>query len=329
LNKRHLISALTLVLGLFVLVQPARAITLIPPSLEYGAKPGEKISATIKLFNETATPLTLYSSTDNFTSGDQEGTPNFTNTPKEGLASWITVSEATLTLAPGERKDVPVEINVPANADPGGHYAAVFFGDNPEATGNGTIAVGNKVGTLVLLRVDGTIREAGRIASFNMRGNNMVLTRLPASFDLNFENQGNVHVRPTGTVTIRNVLGGTSTELTMNASSGAVLPNSQRTFSVDWEKGTDTAERGSFFTEIAREWNNFGLGPYTASVDLEYGIRNDKTTSATVRFWIFPWQLLLVSALALTFVIVLLVWGIRRYNTWVISKAAGQNQKKS
>ncbi len=323
-----ILGAVFALVGSLVALQSAHAITLIPPSLEFGVKPGESLESKIKLFNETGQTLTVYASTDNFTAGDDEGTPKFLNTPGEDLASWMTISTDAITLDPGERADVPFTVNVPTNADPGGHYAAVFFSDQPVESG-GAVAVGSKVGALLILRVDGVVREAGELSDFTTVTGQQVFSRLPIDFLIRFANQGNVHVRPTGTITVRNIIGGTSVELPVNTSQGAVLPASDRKFEVAWEKESNLREQGNFFQEIGREWNNFGIGAYTADVQLTYGLSSDKSANATIRFWIFPWRLLLAVVVVIVLVIFLLVWFFRWYNQMIVSRAQQKPAKKA
>ena len=170
------------------------------------------------------------------------------------------------------------------------------------------------------MRVEGNIREAGNITDFSVTKTG-VYSRLPVSFNALFRNEGNVHVRPTGEVTVRNVLGGTSVVLSVNEALGAVLPSSERRFTTTWEKEPNRATAGNFFQEVGAEWNNFAFGPYTATVNLKYGLSNDNVVTQTVRFVVIPWQLLLVILLAIILVVLLTVWGVRRYNRWIIRRA--------
>lgn len=307
---------------LAVLARPTYAITLIPPSLELGANPGETLSTKMKLFNEAATDVTLYPSTDNFTAADEAGTPKFLNTPAEDLASWITVPAGPIILKPGERTEVPIDIHVPNNADPGGHYAAIFFSDQPITGPTGTgVSVTNKVGTLVITRIEGTIREAGRLAQFSTDGGKSMYTRTPVTFSIRFENQGNVHLRPTGSITVRNMLGGTTVVLPINPTQGAVLPSSIRKFQTAWDRTSSSSAKSNFFSEIGAEWKNFALGPYTAEVSLTYGQTNDKSAVGSVRFWVFPWHVLLVVLVLVVLIVTLLILLIGRYNRWILRHA--------
>lgn len=334
--------ALAILVSLSFRAPQTSALTLIPPSFEDTATPGETISMTVKLFNETAESLELYSSTANFGAKDETGVPSFQpEIEKIGLASWITVTPGPFALQPGGRVEVPVEIKVPADAPPGGHFAGVLFSSQPpqpEAAGS-VISVSAKLGMLVLLRVEGNINEAAAIAEFRTKDNKMTYTRPPVEFVVRVRNQGNVHVRPTGNVTIRNVLGGTTTAISVNPKLNAVLPSSIRRFNdekdVAWEKALDAAGAvkeisskglGNFFQEVGREWKYFALGPYTASLSLTYGRANNKLITAETTFWVFPWHILLVSLIVLILVILLLVWLIKRYNRWIVAQAQQKKQ---
>lgn len=313
------------------LAQPASAVTLIPPSLEFvDVKPGETIMTKVKLFNETAENLTLYSSTANFTALDETGTPKvLSEDVQTDLAGWITLGKGPFTLTSGERREIPTEIVIPANATPGGHYATILFSpQKPEPTGGGQVAISSKIGTLVLVRVAGIINESGSIAEFAAATHKSKFSRLPIDFLLRFQNRGNVHLRPVGNLTIRNMLGGTSAVVPMNASQGAVLPQSIRKFDLVWEKEANAETRGNFFTELGQEWSNFALGPYMANVELSYGLAKEKTAVATLKLWVFPWRILLVSLLILVLIVLLVIFFLKRYNRWIIAKANPQAPKK-
>lgn len=309
----------------------ANAVTIIPPNLEFSVQPGETITTKVKLFNESADTLTQYSSVANFVAKDETGTPEFvTETDVSDLASWMTVEPGPFNLSSGDRLEIPVTIAVPADAEPGGHYAAVFFsGQAPDAAAQqGQIGIAAKVGSLILVRVAGDISERATIAEFGSDGGETVYNRLPVDFVLRMQNQGNVHVRPTGTITIRNIIGGTTRELVVNPTLGAVLPASTRRFDMTWER-TAVDEKTSFFKEFANEWNNFAFGPYTANLVVTYGIANDKTATATYSFWVLPWRVLLTSVILIILVIWGISWLVGRYNMWIVKKASsGKPQKK-
>ncbi len=325
-TRRRLLSflLLPLLVGTVALARPVKALTLVPPSLEYDVNPGQIVSGKIKLYNEGTAPTTVFASAANFTAKGEDGTPNFqfSDTPTD-LTAWMALPKGGITLNAGDRLEVPFTITVPADADPGGHYASVFFGTDPsiKPEGGGQVNIRSLIGTLVILRVSGEVNESAIISEVGVEGGHATLSRLPATLFARIQNTGNVHVRPEGTVTIRNLFGGESAHLTFNDVNGAVLPRSTRRFDVMWSRisGNDS-ERGGFFSEIGAEWRNFALGPYTATLTLSYG-ESSKPLSETIKFTVFPWRLLLIEFLALALLVFLIVFGIRRYNAAIIRRA--------
>jgi len=316
--KKTFFSAImiALALGLFPF-WPANALTISPPRMEYSVKPGDKIVDIVKVSNETKKELTIYSEVKSFTALDEEGAPKFYE-PQEGeMANWIDVALKEVTLAPGEKKEVGFTINVPQNADPGGHYAAILWamqkpGANKEKT---PVSFISKTGHLILVRVAGDIKESGRILDFGTKNNKKLFNNLPVDFVIRFENTGNVHLKPLGQIEIKNMFGQQKALIDANPQKGNVLPNSVRRLENSWSNMEPVG--GGFFTNLKNEWNNFGFGRYTADLALAYGSKNETLRNYT-SFWIFPWRILLLSLIALILLVIL----IKLYNKWIISRAS-------
>ena len=98
-------SAIVLVFSLIIILSPqmVAALTLTPPLLELGVEPDREISSKIKVFNESSETISLYTSTANFTSQDELGTPFFLFDEEGGLADWIEIAPGPMVLLPGER----------------------------------------------------------------------------------------------------------------------------------------------------------------------------------------------------------------------------------
>jgi hypothetical protein len=323
------ITKLTLValfiVGGFFVSPNAQALTLIPPSFETSVDPGVTTKTTVKLYNETQDVLSLYPEVVSFTAEGETGNPTFDfESPLEGVANWFTLPEGPITLDAGERKVVNVQITPPIDAEPGGHYATVFFGTSaPNVDDPGSLALSTKLGSLFLLRVFGDIEEAGQISQFGLDGSKKTLSRLPATLFTRFQNDGNIHLRPTGIISITNMLGGDTATLEFNPKKGATLPDSIRKYNTVWEKGQVKEVTGNFWnkfwTEFSNEKNNFALGKYEANISLVAG--NLVKDSATVTFWVMPWRVITIALIVLALVIVLLIFLIKKYNQWIIKKA--------
>lgn len=319
-NRSSLLVLLGVMIGVGVIgYHSAKALTLVPPSLEYKTAPGQTIDGVVKLINNENRTLVLTPSTANFGAKDETGDPDFKfGAPPEDLASWIKIDTTTVTLDLGETKEIPFKIEVPANADPGGHYAGIFFSSGGTASGGGQIGVQSKLGSLIILTVDGNIREQATIDSVKINGPTTI-GRPPVDFQIRIKNGGNVHIKPKGKVTILNMFGGEVESLTLPQDKN-VLPGQTRLFEVTWVKNAASAKKGSFFNEISAEFSNFALGTYTANVEVTYG-QNDTTMLGKVKFTVIPWRALSVVALGVLIIILLLTFGLKSYNQMVIRKA--------
>lgn len=264
--------------------------------------------------NEEGYDKVYYSSSQNFEAQGESGTPAFT-TSAEGLASWMHLSPSvTFAKAKGQEIKVPFTVTVPKDADPGGYFAAIFFSTIPSA-GKGDVSVGAKIGSLVLLHVNGNIKQDAKILGFTTTKNSFFYTALPVSFSYRFNNNGGDRVNPTGSVTIRNTVWLTAAKLEANPTQGNVLPGSVRKFTVTWGDNSNTVPT-NFFAAVKYEWDNFALGFYSANLSITYGTNG--SAQATKWIFVFPWQLVIVMTIIIIIVLTLLIKAIKRYNLWVI-----------
>lgn len=314
-------------IALLLQAQPAAALTLIPPATEVNLDSGTVYADTIKLFNETDHDVTLYTEITNFTASEDGSKPQYEfGLELTDLATWIQVEPGPIVLAPKERKDIPYTINPPENAEAGGHYAIIFFSDNPPQTSNdkGKIQIGSKLGSLILARVAGDVQESGNIESFLATDQRTVFNHLPVQFSLAFHNSGNVHLRPTGNIQIKNTFGQSVQTLELNAESSATLPDSTRTYKATWEKSvvhnTTDSWLKRFWEETKNEQANFAIGRYTATASLVAGQNNQITEQTTVVFWVLPWRIMSLYTLAGVILLLVLIRAIKGYNRWIIQR---------
>jgi len=295
-----------------------------PPVTEFSANPGDVLSGVVKLISDEAVPKTFYASCQPFTSRGETGEPAFLEEEIEEftLASWIELEETVVVLDQMERKEIAYTIKVPKNADPGGHFAVIFWSTQPPVLKGTGVAIAGKIGTLVLLRIAGEIEEKGQLLEFDTIDSRGFFTRLPVDFYLRFENQGNVHLKPQGEIKIEGLFNVTSTPATLlvNMAGGNVLPDSIRRYENSWTKSGLVFSPQGFFEELKAQWKGFSLGKFTARLNLFYGVEG-KQVRAEKSFWVFPWLLILTIAIGVIAVIFGLKVGIKKYNAWIVRKA--------
>lgn len=265
--------------------------SLTPALQELKVDPGHTGQFTITLVNRSqdAVPFQVY--TRNFLADGIDGKITFGDDDSSSYAAgdWLVPSTDSILLEPGGQQDVEVAVSVPANAEPGGHYASVLFEQilpQTVAGKNSQVQVATRMTALVYFTVSGEIIEAGQILGAKAgEACSAVVCGLeapsfvdhgPVPFTFLFNNTGNIHVRPRGTITITQ-FGREVAKLPVE--DRAVLPNSQRKFTTTWDR-------------------SLLIGPYDAKLDLVYGSKNYQL-SATAKFWAFPWQIVLGVAVAL------------------------------
>ncbi len=313
-----------IVAGMFFGAQYAQAISISPARIEINGNPGETITKEMLLINESEDTSIFYSSFSNFEASGDTGNPSFA-VPKDGIGTWMMTSEE-ISLKPKESKKVNLVINIPKNADPGGHFGAVFWGNSSNNVNSG-VSIGAKTGVLVLLSVSGDVKENAGLVEFNTKDNKTFYNTLPVSFFYRFKNDGGDRIKPVGKIVMRDLFYIPEDRIDANPSLGNVLPGSTRKFEVDWVKNPRAKDYvapdgkfAQFFDTALYQWQNFAVGPYFAKMSLLYG--TDATrVSKTVFFFVFPWQLLI----CLIVIFVIVFWGgrklIRRYNRHIIQKA--------
>jgi len=188
---------------------------------------------------------------------------------KTTLASWIEVSADNFYLSPNETKEIPFTITVPANGEPGGHYAAIFFKTEPTSTkGQAQLEISGRVGALVLVSVPGQVSKTGEILEFKTP---KFVNSGPVKLFVRFKNTGTVHYQLGGTIKIYNWLG--KETATVQLPEHLVLPGSTRQFEGSWKA-------------------NFLFGKYKARLEMKDGGGNTRTAEAI--FFAFPWKIGLI-----------------------------------
>ena len=251
------------------------SLSITPPLIKINMNPGEGWSSSVKIVNNNEASTTVYADIVDFKSGEDGGVEfvqGSQNNYQFSLSSWVSVSKDPINLGPYETKEVPFTINVPADGEGGGHYAAILTGTKPpeEKTGGSSIKISSVLASLLMLNVKGDILEEGGIREFF--SNKEYYTTNKIKLNLRFKNTGTVHLQPQGEIKIYNMFGKERGVIPINQGSefGNVLPKSERKWVFDW-----TAEN-----------NFFETGRYRAEVFLSYGDSVKQSASSSIYFWI-------------------------------------------
>ncbi len=213
------------------------------------------------------------------------------------LRDSLRISTTSIDIPHGHKARISVTINVPADAQPGGMYGSVVVGTvtKPGATNNesgsvGTSPIITRIGTLFFVRIKGPIQVDGKLTAFSLAGNRTMLWNSdPVSFNLLYQNEGNVHLNPFVTIAVKNMLGSTVGSIDVEA--WFAMPQSLR------------------FREVL--WNPpFLFGRYVAHAQINRGYDN-LTDSADIVFWVIPWKIIVIILI----ILIIIIGGIRWIST--------------
>ncbi len=276
------------------------ALTAVPPRLgdDYTlvVKPGQTIQAAIEVRNPSDSTAVVETSARDFYVAEDGETPmpvesGDINT-RWALANWITLTPNTETIEPRQSATILVTITVPEDALPGGRYAMILH--KPVTTGSNTNTTGAQinaqVGTLLYVVVDGEVTEHAEVSDFSFTPN--FLEMGPANYSLKIHNGSSLHIRPTGTIKISNMLGKQVGQIEVDSRN--IFPDSDRNFDGTWNK-------------------TWGFGKYTAEFTGTYGTQS-QMLSAVTTFYIVPVRLILAIILAIILVAVVVVATRTKYS---------------
>jgi len=274
-------------------------LTISPPILELETKPGETYNQIIKITNPTNNLIEVYPQVMNFRASGEGGEPAFYPATEEeanfSLAQWIKFNQSKVALTPEQVVEFNYSIEVPADAEAGGHYGVIFFATQPPKAeeDQSQISISSMIGSLILAKVPGTIIEKGFLESFKA---NRIYLKLPATFQVRISNLGNVHFKYRGDITIKGMFGGESDKIQLNQARGNVLPDSIRKFEEKWNP------------------QKIISGRYTADLRVVYG-ESEKTLDDQVVFWVLPlWFLLALGGLIISIIVLIIIIKKKRKN---------------
>ncbi|MDZ4229174.1 MAG: hypothetical protein U1C50_02875 [Patescibacteria group bacterium] len=285
---KSLLPLIFLLIATPVFGQEKLSTTVIPPRLELEALPGATLQEPLRIRNESATENVYQVIIRDFIVTNNQGTPLAVDETVSGrwsLASWMSVSPKQVVVPAGQTASLDLIITIPGDGLAGGHYAMVTYSPITEASltdGTGA-AINPQVGSLVYLKVIGDVTEAANLKEFKVA--NKFAYYGPIELSAEIENLGDIHLRPSGKLTVTNWL---NDEVFLeDLEEKNIFPFASRTY--DWT--------------VPGKWR---LGRYTARLTAEAGDAAIPI-SGLIYFWIVPVKEITMIAGALLLIIILII----------------------
>ncbi|MEO5628093.1 MAG: hypothetical protein ABIQ89_04385 [Candidatus Saccharimonadales bacterium] len=291
-----------------------QGIQVSPVVIDLNGEKGQDYSLKVTVTNITAGSLVLKSSVNDFTADGESGNPKviLDENADNGysLKSWVSVVPS-FTLQSKESRTLTLAITIPIDAEAGGHYGVIRFTGTPPDQSDANVSLNASVGVLLLTRVDGDITEnlVVKQMSAQKKGKNSgLIANGPVTIATRVENTGNVHLKPVGTMTIKDTFGKVVGSFPFGSNSQNVLPKTTRLYTQEFDK----------------RWM---FGRYTASVQAAYGTTGGVLQGSTT-FWVIPFKLIIFVIVLLAIIIFGLRYLIKGHNKRVIRKAQNSNIRK-
>lgn len=259
-----------------------------PGKVDLLLEPGEKTTQQISVTNRLGRDMDFRVEVEDFSgSYDTDQTVKLFGEAAGpySMKDYIKPETTEFSLGHGERIVLPIEIDIPADSQPGGLYASVLVSTVPDKTegemNQGQAKIISRLGTLYFVRVAGAVTETGHLQQFKVaEAEKGFYEQGPIPFEIFFKNEGNIHMAPSGRIEIKNLLGRRVGEVAIEKY--FVMPNSLRKIIVNWD-------------------NKFLIGRYTAvlTMDKNYQQAPQESDTLEVSFWVIPWKVILAGVATL------------------------------
>jgi len=315
-------------------------LTVAPHTFELDVFPGEVRHEKIKIFNQSETAIPFSIQTTDFTAEDDSGEMIFDESVQDisiAARKWIKIEKPNFILEAGESGEMPFSIEVPENAEPGGHYAIILF--QPALPSfyfkEGEVRAIPQLGVLLLLSVKTltlepvSAEEQIEIVEFGIpkeeRLENLeklaaialqiipkvqaaqinILEKTPSSFILKIKNNDIFHHKLEGKILIHNIFGKKVGE--QNIKMTTILPGKVRKIPIEIQ-----LETPDYLKWLPASLSNFlvqntSLGSHTVIL----GLKEEKSGLAigkNLSFWTLPWKIILLFV----FLLAILILGRKR-----------------
>lgn len=275
----------------------ANALTVGPAKIEFTADKGNTLTFNLFIRNDSDWDSKYYLSIEGF--ADVQGERKFFENPPE--RDWVEVQKEVF-LKSKEDIQIPVKINIPQSAPPGGHFLAIWVGSGAPKKEPGQVGIVSRVASLVFINVRGNAIYKVDVSKFNAK---RIVWNFPVKFAYLIKNEGNTYITPKGFIDIKNIFGKEVAILPVNPKEYQILPNTEKLLETEWQ-------------------GKFAFGIYKAIFNMNYGENN----SLNFNYWFVFLNIkyLIIILILIVFIIFVLPVLIRKYNAYIIRKYTQKNE---
>lgn len=288
--------------------QDVLPLTVGPARQQILVNPGEQAAFTVRIYNQSDSPIVGLIKVADFVVQDKEGSPRIVDdatlaSPKFSGSAWVTLPYDRVSIPAQDKITVQASLNVPADARPGGRYVSLFFEPvigTPTALGveSAGTGVAPRIASLLYVRVAGPITESAMITNLFTKS---FYEYGPVNVDSEILNRGDYHIRPRGVLTISDALGGVLAQGALKEEN--IFPDAAR----------------SYTNALGTKWM---VGRYKITLAASYGEKG-QSLERSVFVWVFPWKVATVTVL---FILILILVTRSMYSKLVLKEASLEDE---
>lgn len=257
------------------------SLQVTPSPLVLSIKPGDTMTTELKIRNGGDKPEKLKIEPRSFNLNGDTGDVSLNDSIPSDIASWITFSNPTFTILPGQWFTEKITISLPKQAGFSYSFALIISraSDTPVAT-PGEAALRGSVAVFTLISVDRPDAKK-QLEATKFSASKNAYEYLPVTLTTTFKNTGNTIVQPYGNIFIQRTNSSSKpiSTIPVNEGHGYILPGSSRSFEAEWSEGfpkyksTQPTANESPVDKLSWDWSqasNFRFGRYTAKLVAVY-----------------------------------------------------------
>lgn len=282
----------------------------------YTYSAGETRKDSVTLENNGTEPVTVkVYPADSTTTSDGAFALESETDKRDTIGAWVKTDQDMVTLSPKEKKEIPFTISVPKNAQRGEYSGGIIFENTTPQnyqSKNMNLEVVSRLGVRVYLTVPGPEQVGVEVKDLKYS-----VTDNKLNFSFTAENTGEVRLKPTGMLQIKDAFGRIVESIPLDSYFDILLPKSPVTINVSSKTlspvlGWNTANVSVYYSPTKAASANIvvtpntqalaitlfvGLSAITLALSKKFLAHKDKKTHKTV---LAPHLMVTVGVILLT-----------------------------
>ncbi|TAH34095.1 hypothetical protein EYC59_03805 [Candidatus Saccharibacteria bacterium] len=307
------------------------SLQVTPSPLVATVKPGEVSKLDLKIRNAGTTTEELKIEPRAFRFDDNSGNVSLNDTTPPDIASWISFSNPTFTVQPGQWFTQQITVSLPKDSGFSYSFALVISRKNAPKPVEGSRLLKGSLAVFTLINVDRP-GATSKLQVVSLTTDKRVYEFLPATVKITFKNTGNTIVQPYGNIFIQRSKNSKTPidTLPVNDNKSYILPGTQRSTTATWSNGfpvyeVTTNPDGTTSKQLQFNWDTasrFRIGRYTAKMVAVYSDgQRDIPIEGEVSFWVIPWRTILIALAAIAALWAFARWRSKRRTDKAVQRA--------